>query len=248
MKQLLVYYAVKYQGDYNKIKKAILTHEHVSDASITSCLSRLTSSYVTILDESYPVRLRHLDDPPFVLFYHGDLSLASKPCVAMVGMRHPSDYGSLMAQRIATYLSSRYVIVSGLALGIDGISHTYAKKTVAVLGCGINYCYPPIHKQLYENIKRYGLIISEYPENVKPERYYFPFRNRMIAALSQGVVVVEAKRKSGSMITVSHALKLGLPIACVPHAVGENDGCNYLIGEGARIICQLEDIEDEFRV
>lgn len=245
MNELLVYYAIKYQGNYTYIKQAIERKEGASSQTIKQALQCIKSNHITILDENYPSALRYLEEPPFVLFYYGDLHLANAASIAMIGMRSPSPYGIHMASEIAGFLKENFVIVSGLALGIDSISHQNAKKTIAVLGCGIDYCYPKSHQALYNHIKNTGLLLSEYPNDTPPKRYYFPFRNRIIAALSKAVVVVEAKKKSGTMITVGYALALGIPVLCVPTCIGMADGCNQLISEGARIICSFSDIFDE---
>ena len=152
MEKLLVYLVCKYQGDYRKVTQAIQKGETYSHILIDECIQGLDCCYTTILSDNYPLALRDLKDPPYVLFYLGDLTLASKPCISMVGMREPSPYGQVMAARFAKKLSENFVIVSGLAKGIDGISHRNARQTIAVLGCGIDICYPKSHQQLYSQI------------------------------------------------------------------------------------------------
>ncbi len=242
MENLLVYLAYIYQGDYRQIKRAIEQNETYSEKEIDCGLKKIASQYVTILSNDYPKALRQLKDPPFVLFYYGDLSLASELCVAMIGMRQCSNYGKKIAQQLTEELKDDFVIVSGLAKGIDAVCHTYASKTIAVLGCGIDYCYPIENQQLYDWIKSNGLILSEYPNVVSPRPYYFPWRNRIVAALGDAVVVVEAKKKSGTMITVGYALDLGKPVFAVPYRLSDHTGTIDLIKDGAFCLESAKDI------
>ncbi len=248
MEKLLVYLVCKYQGDYRKITQAIKKGETYSHILIDECIQGLDCCYTTILSDNYPLALRDLKDPPYVLFYLGDLALASKPCISMVGMREPSPYGQVMAARFAKKLSEDFVIVSGLAKGIDGISHRNARQTIAVLGCGIDICYPKSHQQLYHQIAKEGLLLSEFPPGTKPRRYYFPWRNRIVAALGQGLIVVEAKRKSGSMITVGYALALGKTVFALPCRITDYDGTLTLIQDGATPVISVEDIYESLNL
>ena len=208
-------------------------------------LAKLKCRYTTILSEDYPPSLRVLKDPPFVLFYYGDLSLTNLASISMVGMREPDDYGKKMAETITKAIRDDFVIVSGMAKGIDGICHQNARKTIAVLGCGIDFCYPACHHELYEVIKKDGLVLSEYPEKTKPERSYFPFRNRLVAGLGQAIIVIQAKQKSGTMITVTHALEQGKPVFAVPCRIGDYDGTLALLKDGAILLENVEDIYEE---
>ena len=248
MRELLIYLSWKYQGDYNKIKKAIVNEEVYDTNEIHCAISLIRSKVVTILDEDYPFQLRDLKDPPYVLFYYGDLSLTNKHCLAMIGMRECSAYGREMAAYITQALRDDFVIVSGMAKGIDSICHQHAKQTIAVLGCGIDYCYPRENKDLYEWIKQYGLVLSEYPEKTAPRPYYFPWRNRIVAALGMGVVVIEAKKKSGTMITVTHALNLGRLVFCVPCRLNDHIVTLTLIKDGAYCLESVQDIYDELNL
>lgn len=245
MRELLVYLAWLYQGDYNKIKKAIEENEQYDNQLIKQTIKQISSNYVTILDDDYPQTLRALKDPPFVLFYYGDLSLTRQACLAMIGMRMCSNYGKEMAEYFTNELKDDFVIVSGMAKGIDSICHKASKKTIAVLGCGIDYCYSKENSELYETIKKNGLVISEYPSKTSPRPYYFPWRNRIVAALGDGVVVIEAKKKSGTMITVGHALELGKPIFAVPCRINDHSGTLSLIKDGAFCLESPKDIREE---
>lgn len=248
MRKLLVYLALKYQGDYNKISKAILENELYDHKTIEQQVGQIKSQFVTILDEEYPILLRQLKHPPYVLFYYGDLSLTKYNCIAMIGMRECSEYGKTMAKYVTEQLRDYCVVVSGLAKGIDGICHKYARKTIAILGSGIDYCYPKENLSLYLQIKKEGLIMSEYPNKTPPKSFYFPWRNRIVAALSKGVIVIEAKRKSGTMITVSNALELGKMVYAVPCRIGDHDGTLSLIKDGAVCLDSPIDVIEELKL
>lgn len=248
MRDLLIYFACIYEGDYNKIKKAIDNGVVIDKKEIDLVLRQLKCLVVTILDDDYPTSLRELKNPPYVLFYYGDLSLCELDCISMIGMRHCSKYGANVTRDLCLALKDDFVIVSGLAKGIDAISHHYASKTIAVLGCGIDYCYPKENRELYEWIKINGLILSEYPGLVGPRPYYFPWRNRIVAALGLGVVVVEADKKSGTMITVGYALELGRSVFAVPGRIYDHLGTIELIKDGAICIESPVDIIDELNL
>ena len=172
-------------------------------------------------DPDYPERLKILDDAPLLLFYKGDLSLLGEECFAIVGTRAPTRYGRDVTELFADVLSEAgFVIVSGLARGVDAISHRTVldrdRKTVAVIGCGIDKVYPAENKELYDGISEKGLILSEYFLGSEPLPFHFPERNRIISALAMGVLVTEAGIKSGTMITVDCALDQGKDVFLVP--------------------------------
>ena len=248
MRELLIYLSYKYQGDYNKIKKAVEGNELYSKEEVVCNIKVIKSKVVTILDNDYPIMLRDLKDPPYVLYYYGDLNLVNLDCVSMIGMRDCSEYGAMMAKYFSSELSDQFVIVSGLAKGIDAICHSHAKKTIAVLGCGIDYCYPKENEKLYTYIKKHGLILSEYPDITPPRPYYFPFRNRIVAALGVGTIVIEAKKKSGTMITVGYALDLGRMVFALPCRITDNCGTNLLIKEGAYCLEDPNEVVEELKL
>lgn len=229
----LIAYALKYQGDYNQILKAILTKEEAKEIEANNCL--------TILDEGYPKEFLCLKSPPFVLFYKGNLDLLKEEKIAIVGSRKACTY-ALEATKLLALKNADKVIVSGLAKGIDAKAHTYATKTIGVIGCGIDYIYPIENKLLYQRIEKEGLLISEYPSFCKPLSYHFPFRNRLIASLANTVYIMQSSEKSGTITTVNEALELGKDIKVLPYDIFMEEGIynNQLINDGALIIKKEE--------
>jgi DNA processing protein len=199
--------------------------------------------------ETYPALFRELEEPPEAVFAVGRLELMETAMVAVVGTRKCTAYGRGAAQRIAGGLAEAGVtVVSGLALGIDGTAHQAAgaHRTIAVLGCGLDIPYPPRHRDLQRDIARRGLILSEQLPGSPAAPHHFPARNRMIAALGLGLVVVEAPYKSGAMGTVRHALALGRPVFAVPGPVSArtSDGTNELIRDGAILATGAREVLD----
>lgn len=163
---------------------------------------------VTLEDDNYPSRLRNIPDAPYLLYYQGELPQEEIPCVSIIGARMCSEYGKGMAKEFADGLAKKGVqIISGLASGIDGISQRAALdakgKSFGILGCGVDVCYPAGNRKLYEDLKEQGGLISEFEPGTAPEAYHFPRRNRIISGLSDIILVVEAKEKSGTAITVT---------------------------------------------
>lgn len=238
LKAQLIAYAIKYNGEYHQIRKAIIQNEQWQPVTNPQC--------ITILDENYPNQLFQLEYPPFVLFYEGDLTLMNDRCIAIIGSRNVCAYGEMWTRKIVEALRSRYVIVSGMAKGVDAIAHEEAFKTIGVLGCGIDVCYPKQNAALYQKMKEQQLLISEYPPHTKPLAHHFPWRNRIIAALSKHVIVTQAAYRSGTMHTVNEALALGLEISCIPYPLGseKGEGCNLLISQGANILIGIDEIKN----
>ena len=174
-KHIIAYCAIAEDGDWERIYQRLRTHDYPTPESIEKTLSNLPCKYVTILDEEYPERLRRMFKPPFCLFYEGDISLLNpddRQLVSVVGSRENSEYGELATRSIVSNLARDFVIVSGLAKGIDAIAAEAAinagGKTIAVLGSATNICYPQENYELYERIKKEQLLISEYPPYVSP--------------------------------------------------------------------------------
>lgn len=205
--------------------------------------------FVTPLDLEYPQRLLEISDYPMGLFLYGALPSDDKPSVAVVGARGCSSYGEQIAEAFSKALAAEGVqIISGLAAGIDGAAHRGALKagqpTFGVLGCGINQCYPPEHYRLFERMKEQGGILSEFPMGEPPRPRNFPMRNRLISGLADAVLVVEAREKSGSLITAELGLNQGREIFAVPGRVTDplSKGCNQLIQQGAHMAILPNDI------
>ncbi|MBI4408477.1 MAG: DNA-protecting protein DprA [Gemmatimonadetes bacterium] len=199
-------------------------------------------------DPRYPLELlEQLIDRPPVLFARGRLELLGRPAVAIVGARSHTEYGAESARELAEGLArAGVVVISGMARGIDSLAHAAALAggTIGVLGCGIDVVYPPEHGRLYERMATEGLLLSEFPPGAPALRHHFPQRNRLIAALARGVVVIEARVKSGTIITVDHALDLGREVFAVPGPIGRptSAGTNALIRQGAALVTGVQDI------
>lgn len=205
--------------------------------------------FITEEMEAYPKRLLHLPDRPDGLFYKGCLPKDEAPSIAIVGARNCTNYGRVMATSFARELAVCGVqIVSGLACGIDGYAHQgsldVGGSTFGVLGCGVDVCYPRTHIGMYMDIQRKGGILSEYPPKTQPIAKHFPLRNRIISGLADTVLVVEAKEKSGSLITADFALEQGRDVFAVPGRLDDNNskGCNRLILQGAGIAFSPEEL------
>ncbi len=200
--------------------------------------------------DDYPDVLINIPDPPVVLFYMGDLEkFLTMPAIAVIGSRRCTTYGKKVARTLARdFVRSGVAVVSGLARGIDGEAHRGVIEaggvTMAVLGNGLDVCYPPEHDRLSENILQNGVLLSEYPPGTEPARYRFPERNRLISGFSRGVVVVEAGRKSGTMITVNTALDQGRDVFAVPGEVTRalSMGTNMLLRDGAGVVITAADV------
>lgn len=200
-------------------------------------------------DPRYPALLKEIANPPLVLYVKGDAALLAAPALAVVGARAATSYGQKIAGEISAGLARHgFTVVSGLALGIDGIAHRHALsaggKTIAVLGCGVDLPYPAQHRDLYQEIADQGALVSDYPLGTPPEGFRFPARNRIISGLCRGVVVIEAAKHSGSLITAELAMEQGREVFAVPGRVdsAKSEGCHRLIREGATLIHTVADI------
>lgn len=205
---------------------------------------------VTLGHPLYPPQLATLDAPPLALWVEGSRpELLGAPQLAIVGSRSPTRGGRDTALQFAEYFSSRgLVITSGLAVGIDAASHRGALKgvagTIAVLGSGLDVVFPRLHEALAAEIAQNGLVVSEYPPGVAPRRFHFPQRNRIIAGLTLGTLVVEATRRSGSLITANRALDYGREVFAVPGSIHNPlaRGCHALIRHGAKLVEEAADV------
>ncbi len=209
--------------------------------------------WISWQDASYPLRLRTIYNPPYNLFYKGTLPVEKQKRVALVGARSCSSYGKTVAETLSQKLAEAGIcVVSGMATGIDGASHRGALpaqrdfsfcKTLAVLGCGVLVCYPAVNRRLYQEIMEQGGVLSEYPPYQQPLKQLFPHRNRLISGLSDVCVIVEAREKSGSLITADCALEQGKSIYAVPGRLGDSlsFGTNWLLSQGAAPLYSVDE-------
>lgn len=235
--------------------KTALSNKRLEEASrIADACDRLGIGLLPFLSPLYPQLLRDIKDPPLLLYYMGNVPQFDRiPCIAMVGTRRMSAYGMRTAYRIAYELSAvGATVVSGMAAGIDGVCAAASLEAggfpVAVLGCGLDRAYPTQHAPLMRAIAKRGLLLSEYPPGEKPISYHFPVRNRLISALSQGVVVVEAGLGSGSLITAHDAVVQGKEVFAVPsgaEGIGEA-GAESLLRDGAQFASRTEDVLERY--
>ncbi len=227
-------------------KKNYRTEEYLN-------LGKKGINMVLFCDDLYPDRLKNIPDPPFGLFYIGRLPEDDAPAIGVIGARICSEYGKNIASKTGAFLGTKKVnVISGMAKGIDSISQKACVKegwnTYAVLGCGADICYPTEEKELYNQIKKHGGIISEYAPGTQPTAFHFPQRNRIVSGLSDALIVIEARQKSGTLITVDMALEQGKDVYAVPGRISDelSTGCNRLIKQGAGMFLSPEDFYEDF--
>ena len=204
-------------------------------------------------EPAYPTRLREIYDPPPVLYVRGNIELLNRHMISIVGARRPTPYGNQMSLKLARDLADRgLVITSGMARGIDASAHRGALSsatgaTIGILGCGIDVVYPKENKKLFEEVEQRGVIISEFPMGTFPAPQNFPIRNRIIAGMALGVVVVEGEEYSGSLITARLAMEFGREVFGVPGNATQPSsfGPNQLIKQGAKLVTGWEDVVEE---
>lgn len=241
LRSAILFYAIKYDGDWNKIGKAIQNKEYYRSMDYPY-------PFITVADENYPDAFRKLRYPPWIFFYQGNINLLNKECIGIVGSRKCSNQALNNTQKVVNEIKEKYCIVSGLAKGIDAMAHwsSIDQCTIGIIGCGIDKIYPKENDSLYKIMKKDHLIISEYPMGVRPLAYHFPWRNRLIAACSKALIVIEATIKSGTMLTVNECVELSVPVYCLPTAFENKDylGCNYLISNGAMLLLSEKELKD----
>ena len=215
-------------------------------------LQRRKIGVIGLRQKSYPNKLFKIPDPSPILYYKGKQNILNKPSVAVIGARACSNYGSLVAKELGRQLAFMgIVVVSGMARGIDSICQNACLEaggeSIGVLGSGVEVCYPPENKFLYERLQEQGALVSENLPFTKPSPGLFPLRNRIISGLADIIVVVEAREKSGSLITVDMALEQGKEVYAIPGRITDSvsQGCNRLIKQGAGIIFSIEDFLEE---
>lgn len=231
------------------IYNVILSKDNINIEEKWSQLDKKGIRFTTYESEDYPEKLLAYSDKPLWLYYKGNLPSKSERLVGVVGARNCSVYGKTMAETISQQIGNYAVsVVSGMARGIDGAAHRGALKagarTYAVLGCGVDMCYPRENIELYMRIQERGGILSEYIPGAEPLQWRFPERNRIISMLSDAVAVIEAKKNSGSLITADYALQYGKELFAVPGRVGDllSTGCNELIKTGAGLLTEGADM------
>lgn len=235
-----------------KTEKFLAVKKKIHPEDLPHILEIKGMGYVPFWDEAYPPLLKESYNYPAGLFYKGHWFSPQRP-IGIVGTRHGTAYGRNVARYFAEVLAEEQVtVVSGGARGIDGKAHEGALagqgRTIAVMGCGLDVIYPPEHKNLFERIAETGLLLSEYPPETQPLAQHFPVRNRIIAGLCRGIVVVEAAAKSGSLITADLALSEGRDVFAVPGSVLSKhaDGVHWLLRQGAIPLIRPEDILGEY--
>ncbi len=204
-------------------------------------------------EAGFPQKLAEIPDPPYGIFYRGRLPEATRPAVAVIGARECSEYGRYVAEELGGYLGRAGIqVISGMARGIDGISQQAALSaggtSYGVLGCGVDICYPSQNRRLYEELLQKGGLLSTYMPGTKPLPQYFPPRNRIVSGLSDALIVIEARQKSGTLITVDMALEQGKDVYVVPGRITDrlSDGCNRLLTQGAGVFLSPESFAEEF--
>ncbi|KNF08802.1 DNA protecting protein DprA [Gottschalkia purinilytica] len=244
---------LRIQGINEKTKLEIIKLKDYSYYErIMENVDKLGIKVVTIYDNNFPNRLRHIYNCPKVLYIKGDLLIEDHISIAIVGSRKVTAYGKWAAEKFATELAKIGVTtISGMAKGVDTDVHRSTIKsngrTIAVLGSGLDVIYPKSNKNLYEEIIYNGCVMSEFPLGTQPFAYNFPQRNRIVSGLSLGVVVIEAGEKSGSLITAQHALEQGKDVFALPGNINSiySIGTNKLIKDGAKLLLSLDDIIEE---
>lgn len=238
--------------------KIIIERSNINPDAEWEKLCREEINICLITDKEYPTLLKNIFDPPAILYYQGSLNLFNQYCLAVVGTRKFSAYGKQVTENIVGDLARNHIsIISGLALGIDGIAHQACLDnggfTAAVLGSGVDWpgVYPASNKNLAKNIvERGGCLLSEYPVGTESLKFHFPLRNRIISGLSQAVVIIEAKESSGTLITAQYAIDQNRDIFAVPGSIfsPNSSGTNNLIKRGAKLTTCAHDILEELNI
>ena len=259
----LLHFAMKFDYTNFNIDEMIkITNTSGNKGVLKESWQRLTTEWlqekrnrqksVSFFSERYPESLKNIAQPPLALFYEGNIDFLEYPSIAMVGARLATPYASqVLYQFIPKLVLENLVIVSGLAKGVDRLSHELAilagGKTIGVIGCGLDRCYPKEVSNLFQEMKQKQLVLSEYPLGTPIKKHHFPMRNRIIAGLTQGTCVIEAKERSGSLITAQLALDNGKEVFAIPGEIlsGQSSGCHRLIQDGAKCVYRMEDILEE---
>lgn len=240
----------------SEVKQEIISGAWIDKAEKLLEFMHANNIYVTFYNnKDFPYSLKDIPSPPPILYYIGDIKLLEEPCVSIVGTRKPTSYGREVTKIFASeFAQNGLCVCSGMAEGIDSYAHNFTLdafgKTVAVLAGGVDFIYPPSNRSLYEKIKENGLIISEYPLSTRPQRQNFTYRNRIVSAISNVVLVVEATANSGTTSTVEHAITQNKTVFAVPGNITSlsSEGTNALIKAGACVATHPCDILEEFGI
>jgi len=243
------------EGVTARLASVIQSHKIPQEVQEDQALAQKNGvGIITFSDQNYPTLLRHIHDPPPVLYVYGGIDPDSLN-IAIVGSRNATSYGRGVTERLSAGLAQRgFTVVSGMARGIDAAAHMGALsvggKTIAVLGCGLGTVYPAENKSLFHRIAKDGAVISEFPFLTPPEAHNFPIRNRIISGLSLGTVIVEATHKSGSLITARLAAEQGREVFAVPGSITsfKSMGTHRLIKQGAKLVEHVDDIVEELNI
>ncbi|MDO5556702.1 MAG: DNA-processing protein DprA [Clostridia bacterium] len=248
---------LKIEGIGDKLANEILDKQNKKNIdNYMKILEREKIELITFENKYYPKILKHIYDYPISLYVKGNKAILNDFCLAIIGSRFNTQYGKVVTEAISGELAKRNVnIVSGMASGIDSIAHRSCienkGKTIAVLGSGLMEIYPPENKDLfYDIIEKGGAVISEYPVTERPLKNNFPARNRIISGISHGVIVSEAREKSGTIITIDCGLEQGKNIFAVPGNINleTSRGTNNLIKQGAKMVTNIQDILEEYKI
>ena len=236
-------------GVYNIVENKF--HDVIFRTQLLESLDKKGIKCVTFISPDYPENLKHADDPPLVLYCKGNVSLLKSNCFSVVGSRRTSPQAIALCRKICGELTEAFTIVTGMAEGADSAAIEGALpsgKIISVLANGFDYFYPATNKSLIEKVAKDGLLISEYPPHIPPLKFNFPLRNRIIAGLSRGTLVVSAGYKSGALITADLALEYGREVFAFPYNAGVSSGagCNNLIKNGAYLTENILDIFKAF--
>lgn len=243
----------------NEYDRFVKTYKQLKDDfdlhKYSNILDKYNIKFVKYGDDNYPNKLKDIDNKPFSIFYKGNIDLLDAYCISIIGTRNATPYGEEVCKKISRELSVNNVgVVSGGARGIDILSHKICLESngmpICVLGSGLLNYYPKENFKYFDEIGDKGCILSEYDVYTKPDKFNFPQRNCIISAIGDGLIVVEAREKSGTMITVKYALDYGKDIAAVPGPIfwDKSMGCNKLIRDGAHIISEIKDLYDIFKL
>lgn len=249
--EILIYLSLKYKGQQKDIYNAIKAKEAVHEEEVEKIAAPFLDRVITVIDRDYPDGWKQLRNPSIVSFYEGDRTLLQssylRRSVTYVGSRDASGEGKRIAREMGRGLAKEGVLlISGLARGIDGEVMRGAMegkgKIIGISGAGIDIDYPAQNRDIYDYIRKNGLLLSEFPPGVRPHPEFFPQRNRLLAGLGAVIIVGEAERRSGSLITANIAIEQGKDIGAIPTSPFKESGTNALIKDGAYLIDELEDI------